>query len=64
MHVEEEIGFMTYAINALARVARVSVLAESVLALDDSEGGLGHDLVEGVWGAGELFAGIAVTITP
>jgi hypothetical protein len=52
---------MTYAINTLARVTGVSVFAESILAFDNSEGGLGNKLIEGVWGAGELFASIAVT---
>lgn len=60
--VEVGSGIRTYAINALARVARVSVFAKSIFALDDCEGRLWNELVEGVWGAGELFAGIAVTI--
>ena len=52
----------TYTINTLARVTSVRVLSNVLLALDDSEGGLRNELVESVWGAGELLASIAVTI--
>lgn len=45
--------------NALSRIALVGVFAE-VFALCDVEGVGGDDLVEGVGGAGERFAGIAV----
>jgi hypothetical protein len=46
-------------VNALSRIALVGVFAE-VLALCDVESVGGDNLVEGVGGAGECFAGIAV----
>jgi hypothetical protein len=50
---------ITYAVNALAGVALVCVLAQ-VLALCDAKGVGGDDLVECVWCAGEELASVAM----
>jgi hypothetical protein len=48
-------------VNALARITLVCVLSE-VLALGDVQGGGGDDLVERVWCAREVLAGVAMAM--
>jgi hypothetical protein len=59
--VGREGGAVTYAVNTLARVTLVCVLAQ-IIALCDLERLGGDNLVERVGGARELFAGVAVAV--
>lgn len=53
---------LSYAVNTLARISLVRVLAE-ILALCDVQGLSRDDLVECVGGAGEEFACVAMAMT-
>jgi hypothetical protein len=52
---------MTYAVHTIARITLVSILPK-VVSLCNLQCARGDNLVEGVWGSGEHFAGIAMAI--